>query len=101
MEILKIYLEEQLLIKYYVIKHLILLKIRNMIDINVDLLQCFINFLIKKNSVSGIRNENMLRQQLTEELHKPINRTFKKRKVHSTFIDNICGSDLADMQLIS
>ena len=43
----------------------------------------------------------MSRQQLTEELHKPINRTFKKRKVHSTFIDNICGSDLADMQLIS
>ena len=31
MEILKIYLEEQLLIKYYVIKHLILLKILDMV----------------------------------------------------------------------
>ena len=28
-------------------------------------------------------------------------RNFKKRKVHSTFIDNIWGGDLADMQLVS
>ena len=50
MEILKIYLEEHLLIKYSVIKHLILLKIRNMMDINinVDLLKWFIKFLIEK-----------------------------------------------------
>ena len=41
-------LEEQFLIKYCVIKHLILLKIQNMMDINVDLLQWFTNFLIKK-----------------------------------------------------
>ena len=32
MEILKIYMDEQLLTKKYVIKHLILLKNRNMID---------------------------------------------------------------------
>ena len=36
-----------------------------------------------------------------EESHKPIMRTFKKTKVHSTFIDIIWGADLADMQLIS
>ena len=47
MEILKIYLKEQLLIKYYVIKHLILLKIQNMMDIKEVLLQWFKNFLIK------------------------------------------------------
>ena len=49
MEILKIYLEEHLLIKYSVIKHLILLKIRNMMDINinVDLLKWSIKFLIE------------------------------------------------------
>ena len=34
--------------KVYVRKHLILLKIQNMMDINVHLLQWFINFLIKK-----------------------------------------------------
>ena len=38
MEILRIYLEEQLLIKYYVIKHLILIKIENMVDIKEALL---------------------------------------------------------------
>ena len=35
MEIVKIRQEEQLLIKYYAIKHLILLKIQNMMDIKV------------------------------------------------------------------
>ena len=34
-------------------------------------------------------------------MHKPIIRKFNKRKLHSPFIDNICGVDLADMQLIS
>ena len=48
MEILNTYLEEQLLIKYYVIKHLILLKIQNMININVYLLHWFTKFLIRK-----------------------------------------------------
>ena len=33
--------------------------------------------------------------------HKPITRKFNKRKVHSSFKDNIWGVDLADMQLLS
>ena len=41
----------------------------------------------------------MSNKELAEELHKP--RKFKKIKVHSHFIDNIWGADLADMQLIS
>ena len=40
-------------------------------------------------------------QQLAEELHKAIIKKFKKRKVQSLFIDNIWGTDLGDMQLIS
>ena len=36
-----------------------------------------------------------------EELHKPIIRMFNKRQLHSPFIDNIWGTDIADMQLIS
>ena len=40
-------------------------------------------------------------QQLAEELHKPIIRKFKKRRLHSIFKDNIRGADLADMQVIS
>ena len=43
----------------------------------------------------------MPEQSLAEELHKPIVRKFEKRKVNSSFIDNIWGADLADMQLIS
>ena len=39
--------EEQLLIKCYIIKTLILLKIPNIMDIDMDLPQWFINFLIK------------------------------------------------------
>ena len=43
-------------------------------------------------------NEN---EQLANELHKPIIRKFEKRRVYSTFKDNIWGVDLADMQLLS
>ena len=54
-----------------------------------------------KTSGSSINNENMLGQQLAEEIHKPIIRKFKKRRLTSPFIENIWGVDLADMQLIS
>ena len=55
----------------------------------------------KKNSGIGIKNENISNKELAEEFHKPIIRKFNKIKVHSPFIDNIWGIDLADMQLIS
>ena len=40
-------------------------------------------------------------EQLANELHKPIIRKFEKRRVYSTFKDNIRGVDLADVQLLS
>ena len=40
-------------------------------------------------------------EQLANKLHKPIIRKLEKRKVYSTFKDNIWGADLADMQLLS
>ena len=40
-------------------------------------------------------------KELAEELQKPIIRKFEKRKVESSFIYNIWGADLAEMQLIS
>ena len=43
----------------------------------------------------------MLDKELAQELHKPIIKKLKERKVHSRFIDNIQGPDLAEMQLIS
>ena len=38
---------------------------------------------------------------MKKELHKPIIKKIEKRKVHSSFIDNICGTDLVDMQPLS
>ena len=58
-------------------------------------------FFDKKLKVSGIKNEIKQNQQLVNELHKPIIRKFKKRKVYYSFKYNIWGVDLADMQLIS
>ena len=57
----------------------------------------FYKFFDKKSKGSGIKQN----QQLANELHKPIIRKFKKRKVYSSFKDNIWGVHLADMQLIS
>ena len=54
---------------------------------------------LNKSSGSGIVNEP--NYQLANELHKPIIRKFKKRKVYSSFRDNIWGVDLADMQSLS
>ena len=50
----------------------------------------------RKSKGSGLENT-----QLANELHKPIIKKFKRRKVYSSFKDNIWGVDLADMQLIS
>ena len=49
-----------------------------MIDVNMDLLQCFINFLIKRKSGSGIKNENISNTELMEELYKPIIKNLEK-----------------------
>ena len=57
-------------------------------------------FFDKTTAGSGIKSMPKIKQ-LADELHKPIIKKFKRRKVYSTFKDNIWGADLADMQLIS
>ena len=54
-----------------------------------------------KFSDGAVKNENMPSKELAEELHKPIIKKFEKRKVHSSFIDNIWSADLGGMHLIS
>ena len=54
-------------------------------------------FFDKKSTGIGINS--ISNKQLANELHKPIIRKFKRRKVNSSFKDNIWGTDLADMQL--
>ena len=66
-------------------------------------------FFDKKSTGSGrpsssasliVNNDTKQNLQLAEELHKPITKKFKRRKVYSGSKDNIWGADLADMQLI-
>ena len=52
-------------------------------------------FFDKKSSESRVNEPNY---QLKNELHKPIIKKFEKRKVYSSFRENIWGVDLADMQ---
>ena len=80
------------------IKHLILLKILNMMFIKEGLLLWFFD---KKSTGSDVNVPLEFNEQLAKELHKPIIRKLKKKKVYSAFKDNIWGADLADMQLIS
>ena len=58
-------------------------------------------FFDKKSKRTGIKNEIKQNQQLDSELHKSIIRKFKRRKLYSSFKDNIWCADLANMQLIS
>ena len=73
-DIMKIRTEKQLMIKFYVIKSFISLKIRNMMDINVDLLQWFII------SAETVKNEVFSNTYLAEELHKTFIRNLRKEK---------------------
>ena len=56
-------------------------------------------FFDKKSNGSGTANEP--NYQLANELHKSVIKKFKKRKVFSSFRDNIWGVGLADMQSLS
>ena len=58
-------------------------------------------FFDKKSTGRGVNVPLDFNEQLAKELHKPIIRKSKKRKVYSRFKDDIWGADLADMQLIS
>ena len=42
-----------------------------------------------------------LKKSLAEELHKPVRRKFKKRRVLVSGIDSIWAADMVDMQAIS
>ena len=55
-------------------------------------------FFDKKSKGNGINEPNY---QLASELHKPVIKKFKKRKVYSSSKDNIWGVDLADIQSLS
>ena len=45
---------------------------------------------------SAIKNEIISNKELAKELRKPIIRKFNEIKVHSSFMNNIWGTDLAN-----
>ena len=61
------------------------------------------NFFNERTKGSGInlQESSLNNEVLAEGFHKPTIKNFKRRKVYSTFKDNIWGVNLADMQLIS
>ena len=63
------------------------------------LVSMFYNLFDKKFSGSGVANKP--NYQPVNELHRQIIRKFKRRKVYSSFRDNIWGVDLADMRSLS
>ena len=63
-------------------------------------------FFDKKSKGSGVATlanksaiKSILNEQLANELHQPIIRNVKRRRVYSSFKNNIWGVNLADMQL--
>ena len=64
------------------------------------LAQIVYKFFDKNSSGSGVAVIGS-NYQLANELHRQIIRTFQRRKIHSSFRDNICGVDLADIKSLS
>ena len=59
------------------IKHLVLLKNQNIMDIKKeDLSSMIYNFFDKRSKDSSVNNEIKQNEQLAEDLHKPIIRKF-------------------------
>ena len=58
------------------------------------------------NSIIGIKRKHIglgsvMRQELVDELHKPMRKNFPKRKVIAKHVDDIWAADLVDMQYYS
>ena len=82
-------MEEQRLIKYYMINHLILQEIKKKPKkhgYQRDFTSVYYNFFDKKYSSGAITSNH----ELDKELHKPI-RKFEKQNVHSFVKDNNWG----------
>ena len=63
---------------------------------------CFIvSKLFDKKFSGAIESKVISNKVLAKELHKPIIGKFQKYQVYSSFIDNIWGVDLTNMQLTS
>ena len=58
-------------------------------------------FFNERTKSINLQANSLNNEVLAEELHKPIIKNFKRRKVYSSFKNNIWGIDLVDIQLIN
>ena len=58
-------------------------------------------FFDKKSLGETVVNKIMSNKELAERVHNSIVKKHERKKVNPFFIDNIWGTDLADMELIS
>ena len=91
MEILKLYPEEQILIKNYTDKTINIAKNTKYDGYQRGLISIVYQFFDKKPSGSVVKNENMSSQELAEELHKAIIRKVGKRKTYY-FLQEMFGA---------
>ena len=52
-----------------------------------------------KVTVGAIKSEILSNQRLVDEIHKPVTKRFKRRKVISSFRNKTWGADLSYMKL--
>ena len=68
----------------------------NMMEYQRALASMVYKFFDKKTR-SGVN----INEQRAEELHKPVTKSFKRKKVYARFKDNIWAADLADTESLS
>ena len=68
----------------------------NMMEYQRALASMVYKFFDKKTR-SGVN----INEQLAEELHIPVTKSFKRKKVYARFKDNIWAADLADTESLS
>ena len=92
-----------LLKKYCMIRHLQLLIIHSMMHLKKKSPQWSTAFLRKSRETITHTGTWIISEdhQLTKKLHKSITKKSWKRKIYSSFGDNVWVTDLAGMQLIS
>ena len=76
--------KEQLLIKFWTIKHLILIKIKKYDGYQKSLASMVYKFFDKK--LLAVVFKNISNKEFSEVFHKSVIRKFKKRKVQSPFM---------------
>ena len=61
----------------------------------------FFNKKIKSRTTATSKIRKHINGVLAQELHKPVNKKFKRRKMYLRFEDNVSAADLAEIGLLS